>query len=184
MTHLSKLSNALGSSSGMWIGMSFFDQGSRSMASNTGYWHSTSMCAGNLQHSGSPTKNVTSLPASLLYKFFHLKRGNRIVLCRSLVDVLTNDDETSYLYLPWHALTIFNDITLFFYAFYDMKDKKFSPLIFFTLNPIRYESDIRRTIPWYIPFLRKIIRREIKKRNKAIWFLIIDHSYFEKKRQR
>lgn len=72
-THLSRLSNALGSSSGMWMGVPFFDQGSRSIASNTGYWHSTSMWAGNLQHSGPPTKNMTSLPVSLLYKFFHLE---------------------------------------------------------------------------------------------------------------
>lgn len=79
-THWSILSNALGSSSGIWIGLPFFDQGSRSIASNTGYWRSTSICAGNLQHLGSPTKNITSQPTSLLYKFFHLKRKDYIIL--------------------------------------------------------------------------------------------------------
>jgi len=104
-THLRRLSNALGSSSGIWIGVPFFDQGSRSMASNTGYWHSTSMCAGNLQHSGSPTKNMTSLPASLLYKFLHLKRTNCIYI--TTASMMANVVRSVLLYLLRHHI-IFN----------------------------------------------------------------------------
>ncbi len=108
LAYLKRWSNALPSTSWITILDSAFARakGPSSIALNTGLLRSMDRCPGNLQVSGSvPTRNTTSLPASLSNKESHLRpRKKKKVLASGFEK--NSDTCDANIFVPWESDTV------------------------------------------------------------------------------